>query len=127
MKSWEFITEKKHIDKTKMNPDQQDTTAGLHINSDSKGSTNRLYTLNRIMMAAACTDGETDVDMPEHSWAAGYNTAHPYTEEDQKILFKAYKAAGAYYNDVNKKDLRSQEPESTNKASPLKPFKGYKK
>jgi len=134
MRAYEFITEaSKNKDasrvngNTKISPDSQNTTVGLHVLSNAPNDMNRLYNLNRVMMAAACTDGETDVTIPEHSWASAYNTAHPYTEVEQKKLLKAYKAAGAYHKDLNKGDLRSQEPDSTNKSSPLKPFKGYKK
>jgi hypothetical protein len=43
------------------------------------------------------------------------------------MLAKAYKAVGSEIYDLNHGDLNSTELDSTNKVSPFKPFKGYKK
>jgi hypothetical protein len=43
------------------------------------------------------------------------------------MLKDAYKAAGMPYTDLNKGDLESDELDSTNTSSPVKPFKGYKR
>lgn len=122
MRAKEFISEVK----AKPTNRQHYATVGFNIFTDS--DYDRLYLLNRVMMAAACTDGtntpELDTDSPVGKW----NSALPYTKADQEKLNKAYKAAGVKkVIDLNKGDLQSQELESTNIQSPIKPFKGYKK
>lgn len=83
------------------------------------------YTLGRVMMAAACTDGITPPDIDKSSHIGKNKSAHPYTKEEQNMLKMAYKAAGATYRDLNNNDLRSQELPETNKTSPIKGFQGY--
>lgn len=122
MRAREFVSEQKNVV-----PDQQRfATRGLHTFTDT--NYDRLYTLNRVMMAVASTDGNIVPELEDQSWAAKQNTSHPYTEEEQKMLLMAYKAANVKtVKDLNKGDLRSQELKDTNKESILKPFKGYKK
>lgn len=122
MRAKEFISEMK---KGKLSNRQQYSTKGLHLFTDS--NFDRIYMLNRVMMAAAMSDGTTIPDMPGESWAAKYNTAHPYSEIEHDMLINAYKAVGVEYKDLNKGDLDSSELFSTNKTSPINPFKGYKK
>lgn len=122
MRANEFISEMK---KGKLTKRQQHSTRGLHIFTDS--NYDRIYMLNRVMMAAAMSDGDTVPDMPGESWAAKFNTAHPYSPIEQDMLYNAYKAVGVKYKDLNNGDLNSDELDSTNTSSPIKPFKGYKK
>lgn len=122
MRAKEFVTEMK---KGKITKRQQHSTKGLHLFTDS--NYDRIYMLNRVMMAAAMGDGKSVPDLPGESWVAKHNSAHPYTKEEHDILLKAYKAAGVAYKDLNGGDLDSDELSSTNKQSPVKPFKGYKK
>jgi hypothetical protein len=73
----------------------------------------RIYNLNRVMMAAAMADGKSTKPIKgahSSSWNDKYNTAHPYTEEDHMVS-----------------DHRSTEPETTHKTSPVTGFKGYKR
>lgn len=121
MRAFEFIIENAKISKR-----QQAATRGLHLFSDSE-RWNTDYTLNRIMMAAACTDGKFVPNIDDASWVGKYKTSHPYTQEESDMLKMAYKAAGANWTDVNDGDLASEEVNSTNTTSTLKPFKGYKK
>lgn len=123
MRANEFISEGK---KGKISKRLQQATRGLNTFIDPS-HTDRFYELNRIMMAAACTDGDNMPDVNGESWVGRHNTAHPYTDVEQRMLEKAYKTVGSSVKDLNKGDLRSQELESTNKQSTLKPFKGYKK
>lgn len=99
-------------------------TVGLNKFRD-KQFADRVYELNRIMMAAACTDGTIMPDVDAESWAGRNNIAAPYTEIEQKMLNKAYQAVGSHYEDLNHGDTRSIEIPSTNKTSPVKAFKGY--
>jgi hypothetical protein len=122
MRSREFIIEKKI---GKIGDRRQMATRGLHKFRDH-GGYDRTYELNRVMMAAACADGSGEpLKLDSESWVGRYNTAHPYTEEEHKMLHQAFKAAGSEAHDLNKGDLRSQELESTNKISPVQAFKGY--
>lgn len=122
MRAWEFITEGKKLPDSPNHHDGPMT--GLHRFSDS--AYDRVYLLNRVMMAAASTDGKTVPDIDSDSWASRYNIAHPYTKADQEKLMMAYKAAGVKkFDDLTSGDLTSTEPNGHNDVSPMKPFKGY--
>jgi hypothetical protein len=108
-------------------PHQQQATRGLNVFSKKLDSYDRIYDLNRLMMAVACSDGITPIEMSAESWVGKHNTAHAYTKEEQDMLTMAYKAAGLENKDLNNGDLDSEELADTNKQSPVKPFKGYKK
>lgn len=120
MRAHEFIAED-HAHPTKR---QKQSSRGLHSFWD-KTRNDSDYTLNRVMMAAASTDGTFVPDIHDHSWAGNDRTAHPYTEEEENMLKKAYQAVGAAYKDHNHGDLRSMELGTTNKVSPVQAFKGY--
>lgn len=122
MRAKEFVSEMK---KGQLSKRQQYSTKGLHVFTDS--NFDRIYMLNRVMMAAAMSDGVTMPDIPAESWVAKYNTAHPYTKQEHDMLMHAYKAAGVKFKDLNHGDLKSDELDSTQVISPIKPFKGYKK
>ncbi len=122
MRAHEFITEG---NKGKVSARQQQATVGLNVFAISQYD--RTYDLNRVMMAVASTDGTTVPNLSSESWVGKNNSAHPYTEVEQDMLKIAYKAAGIPFTDLNKGDLDSEELNSTQDQSPLKPFKGYKK
>jgi hypothetical protein len=103
---------------------KQAATRGLNTFSDGE-KWNTDYTLNRVMMAAACTDGTFVPDIDEKSWFGKEKTAHPYTKEEQNMLKMAYKAAGANWSDLNSGDMDSEEVPGTNAVSPVKGFAGY--
>lgn len=124
MRASEFINESYKAGK--MTKRQRMSTRGVNKFRDPDGY-DRAYEMNRVGMALACTDGDIDPIVDQESWAGRFNTAHPYTEVEQRMLEKAYKAMGSNYHDLNKGDMRSQELNSTNAVSPMKPFKGYKK
>jgi len=115
MRAREFIGESKAAKISKRN-DQ--ATRGLNKFRDPKGL-DRIYELNRVMMAVAATDGEIDPLVSQESWSGRFNTAHPYTEAEQKMLEKAYKAIGTEYHDLNNGDMLSRELEDTQKVSPV--------
>ena len=118
MKIKDVITEA--IQQADITKRQQEATRGLHRFQDIDGR-DRTYELYRIMLAAACSDGVNDV--PDHvdpeSWAGRFNIAAPLTQQEQKMLIKAYKKMGSKYVDLNKGDLRSMELGSVNKQSPI--------
>jgi hypothetical protein len=103
----------------------QQSTVGLNLFRDAEFA-DRIYELNRVMMAAAMADGSDNmIDMDEKSWIGKRRGAYPYTPEEDKMLKQAFRAAGATYTDLNQGDMNSQELESTNKASPVRAFQGY--
>ncbi len=122
MRAREFITE---VDNNAaMTKRQRFASRGVNLFADAE-KWNTDYTLNRIMMAAACTDGKTMPDIDMKSWIGKHKSAHPYTQEEQDMLKLAYKAAGAKWTDLNHGDMDSEELPSTNVTSPIKGFGGY--
>lgn len=121
MRASEFITEDAV---GKVGHRRQQATVGLNKFKDDKFA-DRVYELNRVMMAVAATDGTFVPDIDQESWAGRYNIATPYTEQEQEMLEKAFKAIGSDYEDLNHGDYQSREVESTNKTSPIQGFKGY--
>lgn len=96
----------------------QQSTVGLNIFRDSEFA-DRIYELNRVMMAAAMADGKNPLNIDHESWAGRHDVAAPYTPEEQKILQQAFKAVGSWYRDLNGGNLKSEELDSTNKISPV--------
>lgn len=123
MRADEFLNENKV---GKISKRKQIATRGLHKFRDQEFA-DRIYELNRIMMAAASTDGTFVPDMNHESWAGRHDIAAPYTKEEANMLKVAYKVNGSHFEDLNDGDLRSQELPDTNTQSTVKPFKGYKK
>jgi hypothetical protein len=117
MRAREFVGESKAKAISKRN---SQATRGLNKFRDPNGY-DRIYELNRVMMAVAATDGEIDPLVSQESWSGRFNTAHPYTKEEQKMLEKAYKAIGSEHHDLNNGDMLSKELEDTQKKSPVAP------
>lgn len=123
MRASEFITEQRG----KIGQRRQYPTRGLNTFWDDSRIDSD-YTLNRVMMAAACADGtDSPVEIDDASWAGQDRTAHPYTDAEAKMMKQAYRAVGAAHKDLNHGDNRSMEVPSTNKSSPIQGFKGYGK
>ena len=99
-------------------------TVGLHTFKDVAGY-DRVYELNRVMMAVASTDGTFVPDVDAESWAGRHNVAAPYTEEEHNMLAKAYQAIGSEFHDLNHGDTNSDEHPAVHSASPVKAFAGY--
>lgn len=121
MRAREFVAENA---RGKIGKRRQFPTRGLNLFFDPS-RTDSHYTLNRVMMAVASTDGSFVPDVDSESWVGKDRTAHPYTKEEQEMLKKAYKAVGATYKDLNRGDMESTELPSTSNTSPIKGFKGY--
>jgi hypothetical protein len=121
MRAQEFVTEDTV---GKMSKRQNQATVGLNKFRDNKFA-DRVYELNRVMMAAASTDGTFVPELDGESWAGRHNIAAAYTKQDQQKLNMAYKAIGSTYVDINHGDLRSQEHPAVHTASPVKAFAGY--
>jgi hypothetical protein len=123
MRASEFLVERTVAHPTKR---QRFATRGMHKFRDP-GGYDRTYELNRIMMATACADGTTPLELDAETWSGRYNTAHPYTDIEAKMLKQAYKAVGSEMHDLNHGDNESTELPGTNSQSIVKPFKGYKR
>ena len=121
MRAREFVAEAKV---GKIGRRRSQATVGLNKFRDSDLA-DRFYELNRVMMAAASTDGTFVPDTDHESWSGRYNVAMPYTDVEQAMLEKAFLAVGSDYQDLNRGDLKSRELESTNTQSPIKGFAGY--
>ena len=124
MRANEFISEGQSVGR--LSKTKSFATVGLNKFVDPSRA-DRTYELNRIMMAAASTDGTFVPDIDGESWAGRFNIAAPYTPEEQNMLKMAYKAIGSEFKDLNKGDLRSLEIPSTSTVSPVRAFKGYKR
>ena len=121
MRANEFMTESKI---GKIGKRKQQATVGLNKFRDDAFA-DRLYELNRVMMAVASTDGTFVPDIDQESWVGRNNIATPYTREEQEKLEKAFQAIGSKFEDLNRGDYASQETKTTNTQSPVRPFKGY--
>lgn len=119
MRAREFVSEQRN------KPTKRQSYASVGMVTFTDTNYDRTYDLNRVMMAVAMSDGKTVPKLEGESWAAKQNTAHAYTEVEQKMLEKAFQAAGIPFNDLNKGDLQSHELDSTYTVSPIKAFKGY--
>jgi hypothetical protein len=104
----------------KLSPRLQQATVGLDKFRDEKFA-DRVYELNRVMMAVAAADGVNplNINVDAESWAGRHNLAFPYTSEEQDMLKQAFKAIGSHHEDLNRGDLKSRELNSTNKVSPV--------
>jgi hypothetical protein len=80
----------------------------------------RIYNLNRVMMAAAKSDGKKvkAQDCDEQSWYGKMNVARPYTEEEHIMMRSAFKTIDSEV-EHSIPDHRSLELDSTNKSSPV--------
>ena len=121
MRAQEFVAEDKI---GKMGKRLNQATVGLNKFRDAQFA-DRVYELNRIMMAAASTDGTFVPELDGESWAGRNNVAAPYTQQEQDMLKKAYQAVGSHHEDMNHGDLRSQEHPAVHTSSPIKAFAGY--
>ena len=124
MRAFEFLTENTE---GKISKRAEQATQGVMKVRDM-GGYDRTNWLNRAMMAAACADGSDTkkLDMDAYSWAEKFNTVHPYTEAEWKMMQQVLATVPTDSQTVVPWSP-SMEPESTNKQSLVKPFKGYEK
>lgn len=121
MRAREFIAEDEVGKLSKRN---QNATVGLNKFRDGQFA-DRVYELNRVMMAVASTDGTFVPELDGESWSGRNNIAAPYTKQEQEMLEKAYRAIGSKHIDLNHGDLESQEHPAVHTKSPVQGFKGY--
>lgn len=129
MRAKEFINEAvKNIVKNgiKLPKEHEASLPGTHRVA---GTADRLYDLNRVMQFVAISDGINFPPIPQQSWAGRNNTAHPYTKLEAEMLKHAYRMANVDWEDAlcPNPNNESQELNDTNRNSPIKSFKGYKR
>jgi hypothetical protein len=115
MRAKEFMAESDG----KMHKHHADVQQGV-MRSRDVGGYDRVYHMNRMMMATAMADGESEkpVDMDEASWMEKYNTHHPYTEEEHKMIKAAMNTIPTDSKEINPWS-KSVEPDDTHKVSPV--------
>ena len=114
MKIRDIISEQKG----ELKDHQRRATRGLNKFTDGK-KWNSDYTLYRLGLAVASTDGKQMPNVDEESWIGKWKLAAPYTQVEQDMLNLAYKAVDANVDDMNHGDMRSQEGATVNKESPV--------
>ena len=121
MRAQEFIVEDSR-GHGKLHPEQEATMPRAHRFA---GTADRIYDLNRAMMAVACSDGKSfpHHESDEESWIGRNNMANPYTEQEHDMLHHAYGALGIEISDAVSHP--NTEPDTIHKHSPVKGFKGY--
>jgi hypothetical protein len=84
-----------------------------------QGGYDRVYHMNRLMMAMAMADGKSTkpVDMDAASWVEKYNTTHPYTDEEHNMVHAAMATVPTDHKPISK-ERKSREPDDTHKVSP---------
>lgn len=124
MRASEFINEAK---KGKLSKRASQATQGTHKVRDA-GGYDRTYHLNRLAMAMASADGKDTkpVEMDSESWVEKYNTVHPYTEAEHNMLHQAMNTIPTEHATVVPFS-KSMEMDCTNKSSPVKPRRDYRK
>jgi hypothetical protein len=116
MRATEFIFE--HIT-TEYDKKTKDAQKGVYIARD-KGGYDRVYHMNRLMMAMAKADGKNTgpVDSPADTWFEKYNTLHPYTQEEDNMI-KAGLATIPTDGHQIAPYSKSKESDDTHRASPV--------
>jgi len=117
MRAKEFLAELSVKPAGDHHPDHAAASQGYILSRDL-GGYDRIYHLNRIMMAAAMADGKSKkpVDMPDSSFVEKYNVAFPYTDEEHLMIFQAMATVPTDGGELEKRS-KSKEPDDTNKTS----------
>ena len=116
MRATEFISE--HIT-TEYDKETKNAEKGVYVARD-KGGYDRVYHMNRLMMAMAKADGKSTgpVDSPADTWFEKYNTLHPYTQEEDNMI-KAGMATVPTDGRQIAPFSKSKESDDTHRASPV--------
>jgi hypothetical protein len=115
MRANEFIFEAE----TPLRDDQKNAQQNVHRMRDV-GGYDRVYHMNRMMMATAVADGKSTkaIDVPTSSWSEKYNTAHPYTDVEYNMVKAALNTIPSEHNSLSD-DYKSRELDDVHKASPV--------
>ena len=116
MRAKDFVQEGKVTDR---HPDHDAASQGASRTRDV-GGYDRVYHMNRLMMAMAMADGKSTkgVDSPAETWFEKYNTHHPYTKEEDNMVRAAMNTVPTDGKHISKFG-KSVEPHDTHKVSPV--------
>ena len=90
MRAREFVSKINEGKTTEIHPDHDSVGKGVTRTRDV-GGYDRVYHMNRMMMAMAMADGRStnSVDSPPDTWFEKYNTMHPMTEIEHNMIQQA--------------------------------------
>jgi hypothetical protein len=110
---------KPETDQHKMHPDHEAAHPGNIFRTRDVGGYDRVYHMNRLMMAMAKADGKSTkpVDSATETWFEKYNTVHPYTDAESKMVQSAMNTVPTDGKMVSR-DNKSREPDHVHKVSP---------
>ena len=116
MKINEVIVEAKT---TEMDPVHDAAHKGPVIRARDVGGYDRVYHMNRLMMAMAKADGKSTkaVDSPSETWFEKYNTVHPYTDAENKMVQSAMNTVPTDGKMISH-DNKSRESKDVHRVSP---------
>lgn len=116
MKINEIIIEGKT---TELDADHEAAHQGDIFRARDVGGYDRVYHMNRLMMAMAKADGKSTkaIDSPADTWFEKYNTIHPYTKEESNMAKAAMKTVPTDGREVSH-DSKSHESDEIHKVSP---------
>jgi hypothetical protein len=105
---------------TDVHPDHDAVHQGGVSRSRDVGGYDRVYHMNRLMMAMAMANGKDTkaVDSPESTWVEKFNTHHPYTKEEHNMIHSAFKTVPTDKEEISPWE-KSEEPKDTNIVSPV--------
>jgi hypothetical protein len=104
---------------TEMHPDHEAVHTGDIYRARDVGGYDRVYHMNRMMMAMAKADGKSTkaVDSPAETWFEKNNTLHPYTKEESNMVKSAMNTVPTDGKMVSH-DNKSREPDDVHRVSP---------
>ena len=116
MKINEIVVEGKT---TELDKDHEAAHQGDIFRARDVGGYDRVYHMNRLMMAMAKADGKSTkaTDSPKETWFEKYNTVHPYTDAENKMVQSAMNTVPTDGKMISH-DNKSREPEDVNRSSP---------
>lgn len=126
MRAKEFLSELSTTPKGKQHRHHIDGGQGYTLFRDI-GGYDRIYNLNRIMMAAGMADGKSKkpVAMDPDSWVEKYNVAFPYTDLEHAMMMQAFATVPTDKGEIEKRG-KSKEPKDTNTTSAVAKIKRNK-
>ena len=103
----------------KMIPGQEEAHPGKVFRARDVGGYDRIYHMNRLMMAMAKADGKSTkpVDSDSETWFEKYNTIHPYSKEEGKMAQSAMNTVPTDGQMVGH-DTKSRETDDVHSVSP---------
>jgi hypothetical protein len=127
MRAKEFIKTTMQEGKTsELHTDHENVSKGVSRSRDI-GGYDRIYHMNRLMMAMAMADGKSTkaVDSPVDTWFEKYNTMHPMTQAEDNMIKAAMATVPTSGKHISKFG-KSKEADGANINSPVAAVKKNK-